>query len=196
MEGLNLKGSPQAIDSVDAVQIDSMVSSLRSLLDPLPNSSSDNYYSPPSWSSSCRSSDSIFDNPCTNQSWDNLIPLQLLLRLLFNLEISNRGESKRISSSSEISPEIEDKSSMEEISFKIFHSSSMEWNFSSFRGLRSFRLRKGNRLKENFSGTFFRRENSWFEFSPEIKMMAGTNLRQNNGQKHTEPLASDVRGLI
>lgn len=155
MEGLNLKGSPQAIDSVDAVQIDSMVSSLRSLLDPLPNSSFDNYYSPPSWSSSCRSSDSIFDNPCTNQSWDNLIPLQLLLRLLFNLEISNRGESKRISSSSEISPEIEDKSSMEEISFKIFHNSSMEWNFSSFRGLRSFRLRKGNRLRKFLGNVFF-----------------------------------------
>lgn len=114
MEGLNLKGSPQAIDSVDAVQIDSMVSSLRSLLDPLPNS----FLPRPSsrqlqFSSKLISLVPIFDSirQPSYKSIGTTRSLQLLPRLLFNLEISNRGESveaQRISSSSEISPEIED----------------------------------------------------------------------------------------
>lgn len=125
MEGLNLKGSPQAIDSVDAVQIDSMVSSLRSLLDPLPNS----FLPRPSsrqlqFSSKLISLVPIFHSirQPSYKSIGTTRSLQLLPRLLFNLEISNRGATNFLFRNFS-----RNRRSSIEIFFKIF-----DRNFSSF----------------------------------------------------------------
>lgn len=186
MEGLNLKGSPQAIDSVDAVQIDSMVSSLRSLLDPLPNS----FLPRPSsrqlqFSSKLISLVPIFDSirQPSYKSIGTTRSLQLLPRLLFNLEISNRGATNFLL----FRNFSRNQRSSIEIFFKIF-----DRNFSSFADSTSFR--KTGRLRKFLENVFSGR--IVIRILTRDQDGGGTNLRQNNGQKHTEPLASDVRGLI